>query len=150
MQHDVVRRIWAEFEPHINEQGYELVEVEFGMEGRSRVLRLYIDHEGGVTLDDCQAVSQLVSALLDSADFIGEHYLLEVSSPGFARPLRKPADFQRFAGERIRLMLHTAVEGRKKFTGVLIGFNDGLIAVDCDGTVHELHLENLKKAHLDR
>lgn len=150
MQQDVIRRVWTEFEPEVNAQGYELVEVEFAQEGRSRVLRLYIDKEGGILLEDCQAVSQLVSALLDAGDFVQEHYLLEVSSPGIDRPLRKAADFERFAGEPVKLTAVAPVAGRKKFSGVLRGIHDGLIVVECDGAPCEVHIENLKKAHLDR
>lgn len=147
---DVVRRAWQEFEPELAEQGYELVEVEYGMQGGSSVLRLFIDKSGGITLDDCQQVSHLASALLDRADFVSGHYLLEVSSPGFDRPVRKPADFERFAGEQIAITALTAIAGRKQYRGVLKGFRDGLVIVECAGIEHEIHIENLKKARLDR
>ncbi len=150
IQNEVVGRVWREVEPQLRQQGYELVEVEFGQQGRTRILRLFIDREGGVTLSDCQAASQLVSALLDGADLIQGHYMLEMSSPGFDRPLRKPEDFARFAGERAKLVAHTPVAGRKRFTGVLKGYQDGLVMIDCEGTVCEVHIENLKKANLDR
>jgi len=147
---EVIERVWEDVTPELNEQGYELVEVEYVPGSRGRTLRLFIDKEGGVTLDDCQRVSRMVSNLLDRADFIQEHYVLEVSSPGFDRPVRKAADFERFKGERVKLVLETAVSGRKRINGVLQGYHDGLVAVDSDGTVYEVHIENLKKANLDR
>jgi len=153
---DVVRRIWQDLDPHIEEQGYELVEVEFGQEGRSPVLRLFIDRiasdtsHGGITLEDCRAVSQLVNPLLDAADSIPGSYTLEVSSPGLDRPVRKPKDFARFAGERVKVAVHAPVAGRKRFTGMLKGLQDGLVTIECDGTCHEVHIENIKTAKLDQ
>jgi len=147
---EVVDRVWEEITPELNEQGYELVEVEYAQESHGRVLRLYIDKENGITLDDCQAASQLTSAILDKADFIVEHYMLEVSSPGYDRPVRKGVDFQRFAGERIRITLDSPIGGRKKFSGVLKGYQDGLVTVDCDGSPYEVHIENIRKANLVR
>ena len=147
---EVTEHVWEQVTPELNEQGYELVEVEYAPGARGRVLRLYIDREGGVTLDDCQRVSRIVSNLLDRLDFIQERYFLEVSSPGFDRPVRKAADFDRFQGERIKLVLATAVAGRKHISGVLKGYHDGLVTVDSDGTIYEVHIENLKKANLDR
>jgi ribosome maturation factor RimP len=84
------------------------------------------------------------------SDFIRERYYLEVSSPGFDRPVRKPQDFERFTGERIKLQVNVPVAGRKQFKGELKGFRDGLVLMDCDGTPFEIHIENLKKAHLMR
>ena len=147
---EVIRRAWDEIEPALQEQGYELIELEYGPHGSSRTLRLFIDKTGGVTLNDCQVVSELVGALLESGDFLDSRYLLEVSSPGFDRPVRKPADFERFAGERITVQSHAPVAGRKQFKGELKGIQDGLVTVDCDGTPYQIHIENLKKAHLNR
>ena len=147
---DIIRSAWRELEPHLAEQGYELVELEFARQGRHGVLRLFVDREGGVTLDHCQALSQLVSPILDAADFIDGSYMLEVSSPGIDRPLRKPEDFQRFAGERVKLKTETPVEGRKRFRGTLAGFRDGLVQLECDGETYSVHVENVRKANLDR
>ncbi len=150
VRNEVIRRTWQDLEPELRQQGYELVEVEYVQEHGAWILRLYIDKEGGITLDDCQSVSQLVSVLLDKEDYIDNAYMLEVSSPGFDRPVRKPADFERFAGERVKAASYAPVSGRKHFRGELKGFRDGLVLVECDGTTFEIHLENLKKAHLDR
>lgn len=147
---ELVRRFWSRFEDDIAEQGYELVEVEVAGQGGVRILRIYIDKPEGIGLEDCTAVSQLLNPLLDAEDFIADNYILEVSSPGFDRPLRKPSDFVRYAGEAVTVLTHSPIEGRKKFVGVLVGFEDGLIHVDCDGTRHEVHIENLRKANLNR
>lgn len=146
----IVRQVWEHLEPEISESGYELIEVEFGQFGSGYSLRLFIDHKDGITLDDCTAVSRLISALLDQNDFIDMHYNLEVSSPGLDRPIRKPEDFERFAGEKVKLKTIAPVEGRKRFAGVLTGFKDGLITFEQDGKDVGIHIENLKKAQLDR
>lgn len=147
----VIQRIWDEFEAPLRTHGYELVEVEFGPQYGRQVLRVYIDKQnGGISLDDCTAVSQLLTPVLDRSDFVPKRCVLEVSSPGLDRPLRKAADFERFVGEPVRLQTHVPVNARKNFTGVLRGLADGLIALECDGVVYEIHLENLKKAHLNR
>ena len=148
---ELIRQTWEAMAPHLMEQGYELVELEYGRQGGTGVLRFFIDKAGGgITLDDCTAASQLLSPLLDRFDLISERYLLEVSSPGIDRPIRKPEDFLRFVGEPIRLRSNTPVEGRGQFKGVLTGFKDGLILMDCDGKTCTVHIENVKSARLDR
>lgn len=147
---EVVRRAWQELEPHLVEQGFELVELEFARQGSRGILRLYVDRQGGVTIDDCVAVAQLLNPVLDAADIIAESYVLEVSSPGFDRPVRKPADFERFAGESIVVKSVMPVNGRKKFKGVLKGLIDGAVNVECDGVVYAIAIENVQRANLDR
>ena len=128
--------------------GYELIEVQLSHIGQDLLLRLFIDREGGITLDDCTAATRLVNPVLDTADLIKEHYMLEMSSPGIERPLRKPAHFERFAGERIRVNTHSPVGGKKRFTGILKGVQDGLIELQCDEAVVSVHLENIDRARL--
>jgi ribosome maturation factor RimP len=147
---EIVGRAWTELDPLVAEAGYELIEVEFGRHGASGLLRVFIDRPGGVTVDDCAAVSRVISALLDVRDFIESHYTLEVSSPGIARPIRREKDFKRFAGEPIRLTTVTPIEGRKRFNGVLRGIDDGLVGVEVNGTEYRIHVENVKQANLDR
>ena len=146
----MVRRVWEELEPELVEMGFELVEVEFVRHGRSNRLRLFIDREGGITIDDCTLASRQVSAFLDKDDYIESQYTLEVSSPGIARPLRRPKDFERFTGERIKVKTVTPVEGRSRFAGELMGYSDGMVTVRTDGMDYRIHLENVKRAHLDR
>jgi ribosome maturation factor RimP len=147
---ETIRRGWRELEPLLWEQGYELVELELAMFGGRRILRVFIDKEGGITLGDCQAVSQILNPYLDSSDLVEGSYSLEVSSPGFDRPVRKLGDFERFAGERINVKTAMPVEGKKKFKGILKGLKDGLVVVESEGRVYEIHLENLLRANLDR
>lgn len=148
---DIVRRTWHLFEPCLHEQDYEIVEVEFASQGRTKILRIYIDKpDGGITHEDCVAVSQLLSPILDEEDFITEDYMLEVSSPGVDRPVRKPKDFARFIGERMKLVAQAPSEGRRRYTGILTGFEDGLIHMECGDKTLQIHIENLKKANLIR
>jgi len=147
---DIVRRVWAELEPALAGLGFELIEVEFGRHGSSGLLRLFIDRPGGVTLDDCTAASRVASALLDRSDPIDSEYMLEVSSPGIDRPVRRVKDFERFTGEAVKVRTSTPVEGRKKFSGVLAGISDGMIEIQSDGATYRIHLENVKHANLDR
>jgi len=128
--------------------GYEVVELEFHPQGRGGLLRIFIDREGGVTVDDCEKVSRQVSAVLDVEDPIPGAYTLEVSSPGLDRPLRKEADFVRFAGERAKLELTLPKDGRKRYTGTLQGCEAGAVKIEVDGVVHALPLGDIARARL--
>ncbi|HHJ14870.1 MAG TPA: ribosome maturation factor RimP [Gammaproteobacteria bacterium] len=119
----------ALLEPAVTAMGFELVGVEF-FRARQGVLRLYIDADQGVTVDDCQAVSHQVSGILDVEDPIRGQYTLEVSSPGLDRPLFRAGDFERFAGCEVRLQLTAAVDGRRKFQGTLAGLRDGEVVLE--------------------
>lgn len=147
---EVVRRVWKELEPELAELGFELIEVEFAKQGGTDVLRLFIDREGGVTIDDCAVASRQMSATLDQDDFLEARYTLEVSSPGIARPLRRLKDFDRYAGERIKVRTVTPVEGRRRFSGVLTGCSDGMLSLESEGREYRIHMENVKRANLDR
>lgn len=146
---EVVLRTWEQLEPALADLGFELIEVEFVGDGGRDVLRLFIDSPAGITIDDCARASRQMSAQLDISDFIKSEYALEVSSPGIARPIRKTVDFERFAGERVKLSAVAPVEGRRRFTGVLLGCDDDLVRIEVDGTEYGIHLENLKRARLD-
>ncbi|BDG59398.1 ribosome maturation factor RimP [Caldinitratiruptor microaerophilus] len=113
--------------PVVEAMGIELVAVEYVREAGRRFLRLYIDKPGGVNLDDCEAVSRRAEVLLDQEDPIPESYYLEVSSPGLERPLRKDADFERFAGRRVRITTYSPVGGRRRFEGELLGLSEGRV-----------------------
>ncbi|HFD79570.1 MAG TPA: ribosome maturation factor RimP [Gammaproteobacteria bacterium] len=136
-------------EPAVTALGYELVGVEFSR-GKQGLLRVYIDHEDGISVDDCQKVSHQVSGLLDVEDPIRGQYALEVSSPGLDRPLFRARDFERFAGHEIRLRLLAPVDGRRKFRGVLVGMRDDQVVVDVDETDEELvvPLDEIDQARL--
>lgn len=124
------KKVLPLLEPIVEEKGLELVDLEFVKEGANWYLRVYIDKEGGVTIDDCEAVSRLLEEKMDEADPIEQAYILEVSSPGIDRPLKKPADFERFQGEIIDVKLYQAKDGRKQFQGRLAGYADGVITLE--------------------
>lgn len=136
-------------------QGLELVEVEYRGGGKSRMLRLYIDKPGGVTHEDCALVSREIGTILDVEDAVpGGPYLLEVSSPGLDRKLIKAADYERFAGSRVRLTTREAVEGNRHVEGRLQGLREGRVAVEIAGgkktpaRMVEIEFGNVERAHL--
>lgn len=134
--------------PAVEALGYELVGVEYRRGRKRAMLRVYIDKSEGITLDDCQRASHQVSGVLDVEDPIVEQYDLEVSSPGLDRPLFEPEHFERFAGHRVRVRMSPPVDGRRKFTGVLLGFEDGEVRVDEDGIERRVPLESVSAARL--
>ncbi|MFM1918855.1 MAG: hypothetical protein RLZZ303_489 [Candidatus Hydrogenedentota bacterium] len=148
----VIRQVWSGLEPLLEAHGFELVEVEIGGTGTgSTVLRLFIDRPGvGVRLDDCTEATRLVNPVLDTSDWFCDRYMLEVSSPGIDRPVRKESDFARFAGEQIRVQTHAPVAGQKKIRGRLEGFEDGLVRVASESGTVQIHIENVKRANLER
>jgi ribosome maturation factor RimP len=137
-------------EPAIEAAGYELVELEFSPASRRALLRVYIDRTDGerVTVDDCAEVSRTVSAVMDTADPIERAYELEVSSPGFDRPLRKRAHFERFLGSEVRLELAAPLEGRKRFKGQLVAVEGEELIMEVDGRTWRLPLVQIDKARL--
>ena len=135
-------------EPALEGMGYELVEVEYLCERGRWVLRLYIDQEKGITVDDCAAVSREMGDVLDSRDLIPHGYVLEVSSPGLNRPLRKEKDFEKRIGRKIRVRMAAPVEGRRNFVGTLTGIRDGTLSLDVDRQSFSLPVSEVEKAHL--
>ena len=128
--------------------GYELVGVEYRMGGDSGLLRIYIDQDDGILLDDCVAVSRQVSAMLDVEDPLKHGYQLEVSSPGVDRPLFVKEHFERFAGNQVRVKLRMKLDGRKKFEGVLRGIKDNDVVLVMDGEMKYLPLDQIDSARL--
>lgn len=111
------------------QMGIELIEVEYVKEGPDWYLRLYIDKQGGVTLDDCQAVSEALNDILDETDPIQGKYIFEVSSPGLDRPLKTDRDYERYQGEDVEVHLYAPVQNCKIFTGKLVGRENGEIII---------------------
>ena len=131
------------------EKGMELVDVEFRKEGVGQVLRLFIDKNGGVTVDDCALISRELSTLLDINDVIEQKYVLEVSSPGLRRPLKKIEDFKRFEGKLVLIKTNEPIDNRKVFKGYLKDTNDKGIDMDIDGSIYSLSFNQIKKANLE-
>ncbi|UCZ51688.1 ribosome maturation factor RimP [Bacillus shivajii] len=116
--------------PILDELSLELVEVEFKKEGKSWFLRVYIDGENGVDLDDCTKVSERLSEALDQSDPIEQAYYLEVSSPGAERPLKKEKDFQKAIGKNVNVTTYAPIDGEKTFEGKLVDFNGEALTVE--------------------
>lgn len=108
---------------YINELNLELVDIEFVKEGRQWYLRIYIDKQGGVDIEDCEKVSRYIDPILDEKDFITQEYVLEVSSPGLTRPLKKDKDFKRHIGDYVEIKLFKSYEGYKDFVGLLTNYD---------------------------
>ena len=135
-------------EPVVESLGYELVGVEYLTQGRDGLLRVYIDAEDGIKVEDCQRVSHQLSGVLDVEDVIKGHYSLEISSPGLDRPLFNAAQFERFAGSEVKLRLEAPLEGRRKFRGTLLGVEDGEVRLLVDGEEVRIPLASIDKANL--
>ena len=110
-------------QPLVDAHGFELVDVEYVKEAGNWYLRAYIDKPGGIAVDDCEVISRALSDKLDEEDYIEDSYILEVSSPGLGRPLKKDKDFQRSIGKEIEVRTFRAIDKQKEFTGILKEFN---------------------------
>ena len=136
-------------EPILQSQGYELVDLEYRRESQGWVLRMYIDREGGVTVEDCAGVSGEAGAVLEVKDLIPNPYVLEVSSPGLTRRLKKPEDFNKYRNRLAKIRLYEPLEGRKNFKGTLLGLEGERVRMQVEGRVYELPLQGIAKANLD-
>lgn len=134
-------------EPTVAAMGFELADIDAHL-GRRGLLRLFIDKVGGVTLDDCQLVSEQVGAFLDVEDPLPGSYVLEVSSPGFDRRLRTLKHFERFQGEPVRVELRDARDGRRNLMGRLVGVESSLVLLEVDGEMWRLPLNDIAVARL--
>lgn len=118
--------------PIIEENKFELVDVEYVKEGGNWYLRIYIDKPGGINIDDCELVSRALSDKLDEKDFIEDAYVLEVSSPGLGRPLKKDKDFNRNMGEMIEIKLFRQINKQKEYEGILKAFDKESVTIETD------------------
>ena len=134
--------------PAVEETGKSLLGIEFISAGNNSVLRLFIDHEDGITVDDCAEVSRQVGAILDVEDPISSEYNLEVSSPGLDRPLFDLEHYQSVIGETINVKLAMPLNGRRKFKGQLVAIENDTLIVEVDGLDYELVVSNIDKANL--
>jgi ribosome maturation factor RimP len=149
MQDDILARIEPVVSRIVEFAGLELVHLELRREGAGLVLRLYIDREGGVGLDDCARISRQVSAQLDVDDPIQGRYMLEVSSPGTDRPLSRDRDFERFAGRRVRVTTHAPIDGQRNFIGRLEGLVENAVRLALeDGRQVAIPRDGIAKARL--
>ncbi len=118
--------------PIVEEYGFELVDVEYVKEGSTWYLRAYIDKPGGITVNDCEAVSRRLSDILDEDDYIDDSYVLEVSSPGLGRPLKKEKDFKRSLGKEVEIRTYRMVDKKKEFTGILKAYDEDTVTIELE------------------
>ena len=136
-------------EPITGSLDLELVDVEYVKEGATWFLRVYIDKPEGVTHNDCQAVSERLGEVLDESDPVPHSFVLEVSSPGIERPLKKAEDFIRFRGSKVRVSTFAPVDGTKEFVGLLEGLEDGNIKLNVDSRPVSLPSKSVAKVRLE-
>lgn len=147
---EVVARLEKLIQPYLTAQGVELVEVELNQPRRGRAtLRLFIDRKGGITLEEITRVSRVVGELLDVHDLISSSYTLEVSSPGLTRELKKPRDYERFAGRLVRLTTRGPWQGKQVHRGILQGLANEEVSLTEGETVVRIPLREIAKARLD-
>ncbi len=142
------QQIQEMLEPTVEALGFELWGLEYLSQGRHSLLRLYIEHENGIGVDDCAAVSEQVSSVLDVEDPITGEYTLEVSSPGMDRLLFRLEQFQAYVGEQVDIRLRTAFEGRRKYNGILKGIEDEDVVVQVDDHEYLLPHSAIDKARV--
>ena len=118
--------------PILDAKGFELVDVEYVKEGQDYFLRAYIDKPGGITIDDCVAVSREMNVLLDELDYVDGAYTFEVSSPGLGRPLKKPRDYERSMGEEVEIRTYKAMDGSKEFYLFLQAYVDATVTIQSE------------------
>lgn len=118
--------------PIMEEYGFELVDVEYVKEGGTWYLRAYIDKPGGININDCEMVSRRLSDILDEKDYIDDAYILEVSSPGLGRPLKKEKDYKRSLGEEVEIRTYRMIDRQKEFTGILKSYDEKTVTIEME------------------
>lgn len=134
--------------PYLEENGFELVDVEYVKEGSNWFLRVYVDKEGGVDIDDCGRISEFISAKLDELDPISEAYFLEVSSPGAERPLKKAEDVAKAVGKHVFVTTYEPIDGAKEFEGRLDGFDGETLTIVIGRRKHAIPYNKVASARL--
>ena len=135
-------------QPLVEDLGYEFIGLEYNPNPKHSMLRIYIDHENGVGIQDCETVSRETAALLDVKDPIKSRYNLEVSSPGLDRPLFTPAHFSEFTGSEVQINLFAPQDGRRKFSGPILSAGESSVNIEQDGSEVTLDYDNIAKAKL--
>jgi ribosome maturation factor RimP len=147
---EIKQKVEELIQPLAVSQGLELVDLELHRPRRGKsILRLFLDREGGITLEEIARISRVVGEALDVYDLIPESYHLEVSSPGLTRQLKKPGDYQRYTGRLARLTTHHALHGKQVFRGILRGLENDEVCLQEGETVYRLPLPEIAKARLD-
>lgn len=144
----LTERLTELFEPVVDGLGFELVGVEYHPGRGEGLLRIYIDHADGISVDDCARVSHQISGVLDVEDPVSGRYRLEISSPGFDRPLIRERDYHRFAGHEVKLKLAGLWEGRRKLRGILKGLDGHEVLIEFEGEALRVPLDRIEKGNL--
>jgi ribosome maturation factor RimP len=128
----------------------EIVDVQYAKENGDWILRIFIDKDAGITMSDCEKFSYMFSEILDKSDILQDSYILEVSSPGLNRVLKKEKSFKRFIGNKVRIQTHNSINDQKNFLGQLLNFNNGTVTIDdvTNGVIN-INFEDIKKANLE-
>jgi ribosome maturation factor RimP len=134
--------------PYLEQEGFELVDIEYVKEGSNWFLRVFVDKEGGIDIDDCSRISEYLSQRLDEKDPIPTAYFLEVSSPGAERPLKKPQDYARSVGKDVFVTTYEPIDGAKEFEGKLIDFSEERVIVQTGKRTTEIPLSKIASARL--
>ena len=143
------KEIEALIAPLVEQEGGEIVDLQWRREGHQWVLRLFVDKPSGVTLDDCAYFSDRVGAFLDEKNAIEQSYVLEISSPGLDRVVKKDEDFARFAGKAVKVRIKIADSGQRRFAGILKGLQDDKVAVQVGETLKQFERRNIDEVRLD-
>ena len=148
MTSPVIKEVTALIEPILDEMEIELVDIEFLSEQGRWILRIYVDQSGGITLDACARVSREIDDLIEVKDIFQQGYVLEVSSPGLNRRLKKEKDFERAVGKNIKIKMVTPLEGQRNFKGSLRSFQDGILCLSVKDDLILLPYGDVEKANL--
>lgn len=143
----ITKRVFELIDPIVTEEGCELLDVEIAFDSGQRVLRVYIDKEGGVQLDDCSRVSGAIEDVIEVEGIVAGQYNLEVSSPGIDRPLVKPSHFERVIGRVVQIQTVEKINGRANYKGVLKQVDAAKVLVEIDQQEFQLPLDKIRKAH---
>jgi len=148
-EENIISNIKELLEPILFEKRLELFDIEFKSQGPKGVLRVFIDKDEGVNIDDCTQISRELGTLLEVHDVIPGSYTLEISSPGLTRPLKKPSDYIRFKGKTVKIKTIEDIEDKKVFKGKLLDFIDETVSLETNGTNYLIPYNKIEKANLE-
>jgi ribosome maturation factor RimP len=148
-EREIVERLRAMIHPIVLNEGMEVVDIEYRRESGGWILRLILDKEGGVTLDDCTRVSQEVGRSLDVEDILQTSYTLEVSSPGLTRPLKTEKDFMKYLHRLVKVKTVDPIQNRRQFKGKLLGVSENEVEIEVEREIFQIPLSNVAKANLE-
>ena len=146
---EVIDHVRTIADPILSDQGMELVDIEYRREATGWVLRLYIDKEEGVTVNDCAQISREIDRNLDVEDFISTPYMLEISSPGLTRPLKGEKDFIKYKNRLVKVKTYDPIENRRNFKGKLLEIFGNQIEIEMDGEIIQIPISKIAKANLE-